>query len=190
MYAEKTNDKFFDDLGRALGKRLTDVQKKSVTAILQAIDEFEISNPNKVAYILGTCWHESLFKPIKEIRAKPGTEVWKMQNRYWDSGYYGRGFAQITWRKNYAKFSAILGVDLVGTPDQALDVDIAAKILVQGMAQGLFTGVGLDRYFEEGKPPKWITARKIVNGLFMADKVAKAAVKILAVLVASEQPKT
>lgn len=182
MYAEKVNDKFLFDLGSVLGRRLSEVQRESVRVILQTIDDFGIKDPNKVAYILGTVWHESRFSPIKEIRAKPGTQIYRLQNRYWASGYYGRGFVQITWRKNYAKFSAILGVDLVGNPDLALEPQTAAKILVQGMAQGLFTGVGLDRFFVEGVPPRWIEARKIVNGLFQAGHVATAARKILPVI--------
>lgn len=186
MYAEKINDKLFEDLGSVLGRRLSDVQKESVSVILQTIDEFEIKDPNKVAYILGTCWHESRFSPIKEIRAKPGTQVYRFQNRYWSSGYYGRGFVQITWLKNYAKFSRILGVDLVGNPDLALEPKTAAKILVQGMAQGLFTGVGLDNYFVEGVPPRWIEARKIVNGLFQAEHVSKSAQKILPLFIGTD----
>jgi len=186
MYFEKVNDQFLEAMGKALGRKLNQVQKDSVVAILQAIDEFGIEDPNRVAYILGTCWHESRFSPIEEIRARPGTKIAQFQNRYWPSGYFGRGFVQLTWRRNYAKFSKILDVDLVGSPELALDVQIAAKILVQGMTQGLFTGVGLDKYFAPGQPPKWFSARRIVNGTFHADRVAKAAIKILAVLLVNQ----
>lgn len=185
MYFDKVNDKFLVDLGKVLGRTLTQVQRDSVAAILQAVDEFGIEDPNRVAYILGTCWHESRFLPIEEIRARPGTKIAQFQARYWPSGFYGRGFVQLTWRRNYAKFSRILGVDLVGSPELALDVQIAAKVLVQGMAQGLFTGVGLDKYFAPGKTPDWFNARKIVNGTFHADRVAKASIKILSVLLAN-----
>jgi putative chitinase len=184
MYSKITNEQFLDDLGAALGRPLSDVQRESVAAILQAVDEYGIEDPKKVAYVLGTCWHESRFKPIQEIRAKPGSPIWKMQNRYWPSGFFGRGFVQLTWRRNYAKFSELVGVDLVKEPDKALDILIGAKILVVGMAKGMFTGVSLKTFFNETKED-WFNARKIVNGTFHADKVANAALKILPVLLAN-----
>lgn len=42
--------------------------------------------------------------------------------------YKGRGFVQITGRSNYTTYGNILGVDLVGNPDLALDPNIASQI--------------------------------------------------------------
>ena len=54
--------------------------------------------------------------------------------------YRGRGDSQITGKGNYAKFGKLLGLHLVGNPDEVLEVDIAAAILVLGLVRGLFTG--------------------------------------------------
>lgn len=184
MFSNK--EKFAGDLGRYLGRTILPVQVESIVSILEEIEREEITDPYQIAYILATAWHESRLKPIKEIRAKPGSAVWNMQTRYWGSGFYGRGFVQLTWRKNYAKFSKILGVDLVSNPDLVLDVKIGAKVLVVGMAQGLFTGKSLNDYFKPGGSPEWFGARKIVNGTFQADKVANAAVRILPVVIVNQ----
>lgn len=183
MYLEKIdNDLWLAKLAAALGMKLTAAQGKAVRLLAAQCDENFITDPRQVAYILATCYHECRFKSIREIRAKHGSPVWKMQNRYWATGYYGRGFSQLTWERNYRKFSPIVGVDLVRSPDEALKPEIGAKILVVGMKGGLFSGVGLDRYFRPGGGAFWLAARKIVNGTFQADKVAAAAKKILPLL--------
>jgi predicted chitinase/SH3-like domain-containing protein len=42
--------------------------------------------------------------------------------------YKGRGFIQITGRSNYQTYGNALGVDLIGSPDLALDPNIASQI--------------------------------------------------------------
>ena len=59
---------------------------------------------NQLAYILSTAIGESGLRPIKEMRDRAGTELYTIQNKYWHSGYYGRGYVQITWDYNYKKF--------------------------------------------------------------------------------------
>lgn len=157
-------------------------QAENLALILNECAEHGVTMPEQVAYVVGTAWHESRLLCIAEFRAKPGTKVWNMQERYWGTGFYGRGFVQLTWQRNYKKFGDLLGVDLVADPDKVLEPEIGAKILVRGMRDGLFTGVSLARYFKEGQPPEWMNARKIVNGLFHADYVARAAVLVFNVL--------
>lgn len=194
MFESLNTAAFFERLRIALREPITPTQMRSVYLLLKEADTNGITDRNQMAYVLATCWHECRFKSIKEIRAKPGTKIWRLQNAYWITGYYGRGFSQLTWLKNYRKFSQMTGVDLVRDPDSALLPEIGAKILVYGMVNGSFTGAGLlssnklAKYFKPGAPPDWMSARKIVNGTFQADKVASAAVKILSVIVASEPP--
>jgi putative chitinase len=42
--------------------------------------------------------------------------------------YIGRGFKQLTGRANYARFGDILGIDLVGNPDLAIDPRYSLEI--------------------------------------------------------------
>ena len=70
---------------------------------------------------------------------------------------------QITGRSNYAKWSQRLGIDLINDPGLASDPAIAAKILVLGMRDGFFTGVGLSNYIN-GSKQDFFNARRIVNG--------------------------
>lgn len=160
----------------------TQEQSDNLATILQECAAQGVTMPEQVAYIVGTAWHEARMRCIPEIRAKPHTVVRRMQDRYWGTGYYGRGFVQLTWWHNYNRFSKILDIDLVSRPDMVLDPAVGAKILVIGMRDGLFTGVGLGKYFKEGQPPEWLNARRIVNGVFHADYVARAAVAVFDVL--------
>lgn len=121
-------------------------QADSIRAIVAAFGQYGDGDTRKLTYILCLAYHESRLKPIQEIRAKEGTEVWRIQNAYWSTGYFGRGFVQITWKGNYAKMSKIVGIDLVQNPDRALEPNVAAKIMVVGMMQGLFTGKRLSHY--------------------------------------------
>jgi hypothetical protein len=93
---------------------------------------------------------------------------------YPDKIYYGRGFVQLTWYENYEKFGNLLSIPLLENPELALNVDISAKILVLGMRKGLFTGKKLDDYFNS-EVTDWINARRIVNKLDKAEKIAEYA---------------
>lgn len=151
------------------GRALVPIQVDSLDKILSAWEKHGDGDGRKLTYILATAIHESFVKPIKEIRAKVGTELRDRQNRYWLSGYYGRGFVQLTWKSNYEKFSRILGIDLVGNPDLALGTEVAAFILVKGMMDGLFTGRALSDYIDIRTD--YYNARRTVNGTDRADRI-------------------
>jgi len=87
--------------------------------------------------------------------------------------YRGRGFVQITGKDNYSKFSGILGIDLVGNPDRAMETKIAASIAVRGMRDGIFTGKRLSDYFGSGTD--WVNARRIINGTDRAQEIGRYA---------------
>jgi hypothetical protein len=170
-----------EDLLKAIAGRIrtSPEQAANLAIILQECAAQGVTMPEQVAYVVGTAWHEARLRCIPEIRAKPGTVVWRMQERYWHTGYYGRGFVQLTWKRNYEKFSKLLGIDLVTNPDAVLDPVIGAKILVTGMREGLFTGRGLAKYINAESSPDWLNARRIVNGTFHAEYVKRAAVAAL-----------
>jgi putative chitinase len=110
-----------------------------------------------IAYMLATVFREAGMgmQPVREIglgRGKPyGTK------------YYGRGLVQLTWLYNYQRFAKLLGINLVGNPDLALDPRYAVTILVSGMNLGLYTGKKLSDYFSSTVSDP-LNARRIING--------------------------
>jgi putative chitinase len=159
---------------RELAKTLTQTQVDSVNAILDSCIKHGIIDKRYIAYILATCYHESGLKPIEEIGKGKGLpygsklDIGKGAGKRVayskpDKLYYGRGFVQITWLSNYKAFSKLLKLDLVNRPELALQIDIAAEIIVLGMLKGMFTGVKLADAFNDNESDA-IEAREIVNG--------------------------
>ena len=155
--------KYINACSEAFGK-LDKTQEDSIYQIVKAFQKYGDGDLNKLAYILATTRHESNFRPIEERRAKPNqTDIYNLQNRYWPSGFYGRGFVQLTWQRNYQKMSDFLGVDLVANPALALNPKYAAQILVYGMMNGSFTRKKLADYIND-QSQDYYNARKTVNG--------------------------
>ncbi|MGH7250098.1 MAG: glycoside hydrolase family 19 protein, partial [Minisyncoccia bacterium] len=88
-----------------------------------------------------------------------------------EKSYFGRGFVQITHKRNYARVGEVLGLgrELIENPDLALDRERAIRILIEGSVQGLFskdkkTGRPrkLSTYLNE-QTTDWVGARGIIN---------------------------
>jgi hypothetical protein len=109
-------------------------------------------------------------------------------NGNYDSGdgfrYRGRGYVQITGRGKYADLGTSLNLDLVNSPDLALDAANSYLIISYGMRAGAFTGYGLSDYITDGATD-YVNARRIVNGVDRAEEIAGAAAKFEAILRAS-----
>lgn len=145
-----------------------------------------------VAYALATAWHECRFRPINErggpiylrdmydIAGNRPALARKMGNIHPGDGirYAGRGLVQLTWRSNYRRAGAALGIDLEGKPDLALDLNNATRILVWGMQGGEFTGVSLRDCLPNDTATfsQFTNARRIINGRDKAAQIADYAV--------------
>jgi len=152
----------------------------TIAAIKAECTKQGIGLKSQIAYVLATTDHETnhTFQPVKE--AYWLSEDWRRQNlRYYP--YYGRGFVQITWKSNYAKYGALLGIDMVGNPDLALQPKNALFILVHGFQTGGFTGVKLADYVNASKTD-FFNARRCINALDKAQEIADLAQTYLAKL--------
>ncbi len=157
-------------------------REETIKAIIKECKQQGITKPEAIQYVLATVQHETndTFKPVKE--AYWLSEKWRKRNlRYYP--YYGRGFVQLAWKENYAKFSKLLSerfgkeIDLVKDPNLTLDPKYATFILCYGMKHGIFTGKKLDDYFNT-KGSNFLDARKIINGKDRAKKIAGLAQRI------------
>lgn len=168
------SEKFFAAVRKmAEGGKLSQAQVNHLNRILRATVGMPITHR---AYILATAWHETgQFKWLRENwgptaqqkryegRADLGNTVTGDGKRF-----LGRGYVQITGRANYSDWSRRLGIDLLGNPQLAELPEIAAKILVDGMRLGTFTGKKLSDYL----PGDYVGARWIVNRQDQANLIA------------------
>lgn len=100
--------------------------------------------------------------------------------------YRGRGYCQITGRGHYERFGKRLSTDLIDNPELALHPGISYRIMSEGMVHGLFTGVSLSNYLFETKKD-YSNARRIINGMDKAAKIANDAMKFEICLKESER---
>ena len=56
---------------------------------------------SQIAYAFANALVNKNLDSYKEVLAPVGTEKRAEQDAYWNSGYYGRGYAQLKWRANY-----------------------------------------------------------------------------------------
>jgi hypothetical protein len=191
---------FFNGYRNIYGK-LNQSQVSGIDNLLNYIEQdTEVADLRWAAYMLATVKHEcaDTFQPITEKGAKAyfdkyetGTALGKrLGNTVKGDGYLfrGRGFVQITGRANYQTLGAKLGLsgedDLVLHPDHTLHPDVAYRIMSFGMRHGTFTGKKLGDYIN-AKGSDYQQARRIINGLDKADKIAGYATNLEAVLTSS-----
>jgi len=137
----------------------------------------------QVAYMLATSLHETAatMQPITEYgkvsyfdKYEPGTKIGRdLGNTVTGDGYRfrGRGYVQLTGRRNYRKASEELGFDIVANPARALEPPVAAAIMFLGMTEGWFTTRKLSDYIL-GDKCDYVNARRIINGTDKAQKIA------------------
>lgn len=168
---------FYDVLRHSslFGGHLSVSQVEGMEAVLNEWEARDYTDLRCLAYMFGTIYWETdrTMQPIEERGKGKG---YKYGNPDPITGlvYYGRGFVQLTWAKNYQTMGDHIGVDLYHHPELALQMDIATKILFEGMIRGMFTGRKLSDYFNS-TTEDWVDARKIINGLDRAQTIANIA---------------
>lgn len=204
---DQTTESAFTDYGafydflrsnKMLGPKITAQEFEGCDLIIGACarDGWGIS---WIAYALATAFLETAgtMQPIKEhggptyftkmydIRGDRPAKARELGNTNPGDGakYAGRGFVQITGKTNYAKASVKLRemgiiVDLVGSPDRAMEPAIAAAILVSGMREGWFTGRDIDDDLPATGPAalaQFAASRDVINGRDKQDTIAACA---------------
>lgn len=161
--------------------------KPGIESIFNAWEKQGDSSKERLAYVLATARRESMgtFKPIREAPGCDSEECRErvigemLRKRAEKSGreprpnyalpeengnrYYGRGFIQITTLDSYRTAAKRTGLPLAEVPDKALDVDIAALILVRGMLEGWHGSRKPLSYYLNDQKLDWIEARNNVN---------------------------
>ena len=125
-----------------------------------AMHEASITTPARQAAFLAQAAHESdQFRALVEQGDGHRYEGRRdLGNTQQGDGprFRGRGVLQLTGRANYTKASAALGVDLVGHPELAAQLDVGARI-----AAWYWTTHGLNALADEGD---FVGITRAVNG--------------------------
>lgn len=168
---------FFADIKKTLFPKIAQSQVMGIDVILNEWEVSGFTDLRWLAYMLSTSYHETArtMRPIEEYGKGKGRK-YGIPDPKTGFAYYGRGLVQLTWNYNYIKMGKILGVDLYHEPELALTRNIATKIMFEGMTKGAstfgdFTGKSLENYFNS-TTEDWVNARKIINGLDMAQAIA------------------
>lgn len=180
---------FYDHVRAELFRgRLAQSQVEGMEAILTAWEGSGLTDKRWLAYMLATTYHETA-ETMQPIHERGGSAYFRrmydiegdrphvaraLGNVHPGDGvkFAGRGYVQLTGRANYGKASELVEEDLLHSPDLAMRPDIASRIMFHGMTEGWFTGRRLSQYFND-TTEDWVNARRIINALDKADKIAR-----------------
>jgi len=180
-----------EKFAKVVPKSVNPSPANSISLILQECNLQGIIDKSHIAYVLASAHHESgMGRNMTEFASGKAYEGRKdLGNTQPGDGprFKGRGFVQITGRKNYTQYKQWIktlrrrDIDLVNDPVRSTQPDIAAFIIAHGMKNGTFTGKRLTAF---GTDPKYdfVNARKIVNGLDKAQAIAVIARKYRATM--------
>ncbi len=166
-----------------------------LAAILDClVEDPEVIDVRWAAYMLATVRHECAgrWQPIEEFGKGKGrpygvpVTVADADGTQYTNVYYGRGYVQLTWRKNYDQMGRALnmGNALVLHPEHALEPATAYQIMSLGMRKGMFTGKSLASYIHDDVCD-YLNARRIINALDRAADIQGYAQEFEALLTAN-----
>jgi len=151
---------------------------KSVQAIIRAAYDQQLTKA-QIAYILATAEHESdSFKTLEEYdtgnRYEGRNDLGNIQSGD-GPRFKGRGYVQLTGRRNYTRYTEITGIELVKLPLILMNWSaLSVFVIVDGMMRGVYTGHRLNEFVNRNKED-FFNARQIVNGHDRAQKIADQA---------------
>ena len=158
-------------------------QVDAVEFLLGAFEQMPVwSDVRHIAYALATISVETswTFQPITEYGRDSYFSKYEgrtdLGNNKPGDGlrFKGRGFVQLTGRRNYTLFAALLKIDLVNNPALALDPATSFKIMSLGMFRGDFTGRSFKHYINAAMTD-YAGARRIINSQDRAGEIARYA---------------
>jgi predicted chitinase len=147
----------------------------TIAAITDECKKQGIALRDQIAYVLATAQHETnnTFQPVREAYYLGNrADAYRRTLSYYP--YYGRGYVQLTWDRNYRYYADLVGKDLAGNPDLALEPEIALFVLVHGFKVGTFTGRAIAQYINASQTD-FIDARRCINGVDRAEDIAAIA---------------
>lgn len=179
------NEKAFYDAIRIplFGGSLSHNRFRLISELLSAVTSAPGLNAELAAYIFATAhWETDHFSSMEENASGEAYEGRAdLGNDQPGDGkrFKGRGFVQITGRRNYGWAAKVTGIDLLVYPERAAEPVVAAVLIVDGMLTGAFTGVGLGKFINAGRVD-FVGARAVINGSDSAQEIAVIARKYLA----------
>jgi predicted chitinase len=149
-------------------------QDQVIAAIIAECKALGLTLRAQHAYIVATTYWETAhtFHPVREAFYLADPDAYLRTKSYYP--YYGRGYVQLTWQRNYHHYGEILQYDLAKNPDRALDPALALFVLVQGFKLGSFTGHKITDYIS-GAGTDFVKARLCINGTDRAADIAAIA---------------
>jgi predicted chitinase len=168
---------FFSAIRPMFGDQISTIQVDRIEAVVEGLEDRKVPIRH-AAYILGTAHHESgrfihmqeLWGPTPAQRRYEGRADLGNVTKGDGKKFMGRGFVQITGRRNYTFWARRLGVDLLKEPHLTTLIQYAVPILIDGMLEGTFTGKRLADF------AKYRDMRRVVNQMDRADLIAVYAV--------------
>lgn len=181
--------RFWDLYGASFGRKpmnakLTAIREECFYLLTEFEKQTTITDLRQIAYCFATIKHETAdtFAPVEEgcyLKTQARIKAFQKTLRYYP--YFGRGYVQLTWKKNYIKAGKFLGLDFVANPDLLLERENSFQILIHGMNEGWFTSKKLSDYITN-KSVDYINARRIINGTDKASAIAQLAIKFEGIL--------
>lgn len=168
----------------------TAAKRTQLDGLLYLIDsDTALKDIRWAAYLLATIKHETAdtWYPLEEYNQGRGRfygdtiTVTDPAGRSYRNVYYGRGYLQLTGEQVYRQMGRVLGNRLVYEPDLAQEPSIAYAILSVSMRGGLQTGKKLSDFINDTRTD-YVNARRTVNGLDQAQRIAGYATRLEKVL--------